>query len=158
MKIIPLSLPYGFVIFCDDIREEVRGKLTIVGVYGAEMTIFGAAPVVLPKLCVAIRFRDDPDTLPKKITFTITKETATETELLSETPLDAPSLPEEFEFPESIGSDGTKFIEIGFNAEITGLMFTDKTTIRVRAIIDEEEYRLGALTVKLTSQSQTTTT
>jgi len=39
------------VIYADDIREEVAGKLTIVGVYQGNM-IFPAFPAVVPKLAI----------------------------------------------------------------------------------------------------------
>lgn len=38
-------------IYCDDIRNEVGNKLTLVGCYGADLVI-ERAPVTLPKLCV----------------------------------------------------------------------------------------------------------
>jgi hypothetical protein len=43
---------YGHVIFCDDVRREIDGKLTLVGVYNGNLTVFGGFPAVLPKLCV----------------------------------------------------------------------------------------------------------
>ncbi|MGB5103262.1 MAG: hypothetical protein WBO04_08075 [Steroidobacteraceae bacterium] len=38
-------------IYCDDIRNEVGNKLTLVGCYGADLVI-ERAPATLPKLCV----------------------------------------------------------------------------------------------------------
>ena len=38
-------------IFCDDIRQEVGGKLSFMGCYQGEL-IVPMAPVALPKLCV----------------------------------------------------------------------------------------------------------
>jgi hypothetical protein len=43
---------YGHVVFCDDVRREIDGKLTLVGVYSSNLTVFGGFPAVLPKLCV----------------------------------------------------------------------------------------------------------
>lgn len=40
-------------IFCDDIRHEVSGKLTYVGVYSGKMFV-PAFPTTLPKLCLAL--------------------------------------------------------------------------------------------------------
>ena len=152
--IIQPTLPGGFVIFCDDIREEVNGKFTFVGTYAGEMTIFGAAPVILPKICVAVRLRVNPAALPQHIVFKITKETEQDSDTLLEAPLDAPAPPEQFKFPENIGGDGFKFIEIGFNTELVGITFPDISTIRVRALIGEDELRVGALTVKVAAPVQ----
>jgi hypothetical protein len=43
---------YGHVVFCDDVRREIDGKLTLVGVYNGNLTVFGGFPAVLPRLCV----------------------------------------------------------------------------------------------------------
>lgn len=40
------------VIFCDDIREEVGGKFSYMGIYTGDM-IMGGLPAILPKLCIA---------------------------------------------------------------------------------------------------------
>ena len=45
---------YGHVVFCDDVRQEIDGKLTLVGVYNSNLTVFGGFPAVLPKLCVVV--------------------------------------------------------------------------------------------------------
>lgn len=39
------------VIFCDDIRQEVQGKYTLVGCYGPDL-IADRLPAVLPRLCI----------------------------------------------------------------------------------------------------------
>jgi hypothetical protein len=45
---------YGHVVFCDDVRQEIDGKLTLVGVYNGNLTVFGEFPAVLPKLCLVV--------------------------------------------------------------------------------------------------------
>ena len=41
-------------IYCDDIRHEVSGKVSYIGVYAGEM-IIPHFPATLPKLCVSTR-------------------------------------------------------------------------------------------------------
>ena len=41
-------------IFCDDIRYEVGGKLSLIGVYSGGLLV-NKFPVILPKLCVLIK-------------------------------------------------------------------------------------------------------
>jgi len=56
----PLPSPaFAHALFCDDIREEVAGKVTYVGTYGPLMLV-SHFPVTLPKLCMAV-FTDMPD-------------------------------------------------------------------------------------------------
>lgn len=50
-----IPTPYGTVIFCDDIREEVGSKTTLVGCYGADIVIGGDLPVSLPKFGMSCR-------------------------------------------------------------------------------------------------------
>lgn len=40
-------------IFCDDIRQEISGKLSYIGVYSERMLV-SPIPSVLPKLCLAL--------------------------------------------------------------------------------------------------------
>jgi len=50
----PLPSPaFAHALFCDDIREEVAGKVTYVGTYGPLMFV-PHFPVTLPKLCMAV--------------------------------------------------------------------------------------------------------
>jgi hypothetical protein len=56
---------YGHVVFCDDVRQEIGEKFTIVGTYGGELTVFGTFPAVLPKLC-AVAWMNSPVLNPIK--------------------------------------------------------------------------------------------
>jgi hypothetical protein len=76
------KLDYGFI--CDDIREEVGNKLTLVGLYQDNIFV-PKLPFVFPKLCVlaqvtgiskddrfSVQFEDpDQKKLGKEITFAI---------------------------------------------------------------------------------------
>ena len=41
-------------LFCDDIRHEMNGKVTFIGVYGGGLFV-PAFPATLPKLCLSIK-------------------------------------------------------------------------------------------------------
>ncbi|MEA1832538.1 hypothetical protein U8607_10630 [Methylobacterium durans] len=43
---------YGYSIFCDDIRNEVGGKLSFIGCYNSVMFVPASGPCILPKFCV----------------------------------------------------------------------------------------------------------
>lgn len=45
--------PYGMAFFCEDIRQEIEGKTSYMGIFGANITLRGERPATLPKLCVA---------------------------------------------------------------------------------------------------------
>lgn len=44
---------YAHAIYCDDIREEVGNKMSLMGIY-REKLLVSQFPAVLPKLCVAL--------------------------------------------------------------------------------------------------------
>jgi hypothetical protein len=57
--------PFSFIgIFCEDVREEVGGTHTIIGVLPDSVNI-GGTPGMLPKLGVYIRIQLDQDANPK---------------------------------------------------------------------------------------------
>jgi hypothetical protein len=59
--------PFSFVgIFCEDIRDEVSGTHTIVGVLPDNINI-GGLPGMLPKLGIYIRIQIDKDANPKTL-------------------------------------------------------------------------------------------
>lgn len=51
----PLSYPYLHATFCDDVRQEVTGKMLYIGVYSGEL-ISPAYPVLLPNLAVIAHY------------------------------------------------------------------------------------------------------
>src|SRR5580698_7254696 len=56
-------LPFGSAIFCDDIRQEVGNKPSLMGVYQGEMLLAPGTvlPAQLPKLGVAIYWNESID-------------------------------------------------------------------------------------------------
>jgi hypothetical protein len=61
------------VIFCDDVRQEINGKLTLVGCYGAEMLVT-EFPLMLPKLCVTMSAETTVSNPFKSIAFAVVDE------------------------------------------------------------------------------------
>jgi hypothetical protein len=55
---------YVHAVYCDDIRQEVGGKITLVGIYTGQCLV-PSIPCALPKLCAVLNFsatRADPIT------------------------------------------------------------------------------------------------
>lgn len=48
--------PYGAAVFCDDIRVEIGGKFTLVGVYGTAMLVAGEPPYQIPKFGIYVTY------------------------------------------------------------------------------------------------------
>ena len=62
-----------FTIFCDDIRQEIGGKLSYIGVYGAQMFV-PSFPITLPKLCLAMSMITPIDAPFRKLAMRILKD------------------------------------------------------------------------------------
>lgn len=58
---IDFTDPFATTIFCDDIRAEIGGKFSYMGVYFGVMYVM-TFPIILPKLCIGITFYE-----PKKL-------------------------------------------------------------------------------------------
>jgi hypothetical protein len=60
MSEISWPTPYGYTIFCDDIRFEQENKITLVGIYAGEMIFSSPFPVMIPKLGLSVRYFEKP--------------------------------------------------------------------------------------------------
>lgn len=61
-----------FGLYCDDIRQEVGNKQTLVGIYtGNELIFNGPFPAALPKLCVQATFVYPAGNGPEDVTIRV---------------------------------------------------------------------------------------
>lgn len=58
-------------VFCDDIRQELGNKLSLMGVYSGELLIFQKPPIILPKLGIVAWLISDADDKPTKMDLSI---------------------------------------------------------------------------------------
>lgn len=152
MNVIRPPLPGGHVIYCDDIREEVGGKTTLVGTYGGEMTIFGSPPVKLAKFCVLIFIRLDPADIPPEIIVRVLRlERGDEREVLLEATMAIPDAARQIELPPA-SPDARQIMEMRLAQQFDGVEFTGPCTISTRAYIADNEYRIGSIEIKIASR------
>lgn len=59
-----MSEVQALAIFCDDVRQEIGNKLSIIGVYGTDIRFKAKPPVLYPKLCVVVWVWADVEALP----------------------------------------------------------------------------------------------
>jgi hypothetical protein len=54
---------WGFALFCDDIRAELGGKFSIMGVYQNDMVFPSNAefPILYPKFCILVKYYEVRD-------------------------------------------------------------------------------------------------
>jgi hypothetical protein len=151
--IINPTLPNGNVIFCDDVRFELNGKSTFVGVYGTEMRLFGNAPLLLSELHVVVNFHVLPSQTPLNGVIRIIKS-GTENTICEQ----------DFAFPDvnQIGSrlllhpEESQIAYSGFNAHflIKDLLIDEPCRLKVRAFVEDDEIRIGSLHISFAPASE----
>jgi hypothetical protein len=47
---------WGCSLFADDIRQEIGGKQSLIGIYGGEMLFDNPFPILIPKFVVFVKF------------------------------------------------------------------------------------------------------
>jgi hypothetical protein len=150
--------PFGATIFCDDIREELHGKTSLIGVYGNELVSYSEFPISLPKLgfYVTVCFPANgplvsdvklhiylPQDLKGNPSFTSSLDWAITVEDVKE------GMPDPNLFPDPLGViQLTTYVLIGpINIQQSGFF-------RVRVNYRDQEIKIGALEVIYRKQEQ----
>lgn len=136
--------PFGVTIFCDDIRFELNGKISLVGCYSTEILFHDPAPGVLPTFAALINVR-----IPIGIEYesiqvrAILEEGGVGKEIFSgliERDHKSPS--EQNELKDVIGV-------VTMPIQWRGLELNGSSTIKIRGEIDGgEELRFGGITIR----------
>lgn len=122
-------------IFCDDIREELHGKKSLIGCYSAIMEV-SSFPITLPKLCIHAIVQT-PATKPFKVVKLVVLQ---DDDVLAEGELPIPEQAPAIE-PNQLSRLDVQFV-------FTPLTLEKPCTLRVRAHLDGVETRGLALLVK----------
>ena len=155
------NLPSGNCIFCDDIRYEINGKRTFVGVYGTHMYA-PEIPFTIPKFCVSVEYREEVD-CGDDVTLKILFEKQSEYE-----EIDEDFVPTEFDsgdviFESALGKSSSLvrkkpkgfMMKSGrFDFTLMPLHITSQGRIKVRAYRSDTEIRLGTIFVELSEDIQ----
>ena len=153
--IINSNAPGGYTIFCDDIRHEVTGKTTLVGVYNNQMIVTGSLPVALPQICAAITLRLLQPEKPIKATVKIFRSDEPEPLFVFEAdiePVETQLIPAPSPHLEP---NSITFMQMGITAQLQGLVINEPCALKVRAFIGDDEVRLGSLQIVVHSLAAT---
>ena len=132
--------PYGYTIFCDDIREEVGGKFSYMGRYFTEMLIPGAIPAVLPRLAAAVNFVFPRPQRGGLLRVVMSVETGTIHTIVHELTLG--------ELPDDPNQSGDVLFST-VNLVVSPIIFHGDSQIRVRGYLDDREIKAGSLRVRI---------
>jgi hypothetical protein len=132
-------------IFCDDIRHEVNGKISYIGVYAGTMFV-PVFPSTLPKLCIDIKVVSPPDNPIKSLKLII----LCDEKVLQEINLGEDQLSQFFSASnERIENGSREFIQVAnFQLLFSPMQLDAPCTLKVRVHMDEDEYKGLGLSIK----------
>jgi len=136
-------------VFCDDIRQEIGGKLSYIGVYSGNMLV-SEFPAVLPKLCLALSVVTPTLNPFRKLTLRILKDK----EILAEGSLGEAELANFVEATNEVAEDDRKDrVQIFRSTFVFSPFKLDGPCIlRVRVDTEEGELRGVGLQIGLASR------
>lgn len=125
-----------WTIFCDDVRAEAGNKVSYMGIYGPNLLVENF-PTSLLKLCVVINVRSPIAKPPKDVTVKILHDES----VLVEQAVPVPNL-EQASIP-----DGATHITFSVVSQLVAFPVTERSSLKVRAIVDGEEIKGGQLLI-----------
>lgn len=142
--------PYLHSIYCDDVRHEVNGKLSYIGVYSGKLLV-PSVPVIVPKLCVAITAVTPAKESFKKFSIRILKND----EKLIEQEISPDQLKQDAIIDKNLpmSEKSEKIKTLNFLFQFSPFLIESNFVLRVRANTDRGELRAPALII---AQIQTT--
>lgn len=120
---------FGHTVFCDDIRQEVTGKLILIGVYQAVMVVNSAFPVTLPRLCFSISIIQKAESFSPSVGIRIFVPGDSD---------DTPSI--EAEIGET--SEGAAQTRAAANAKLLGVPKSDQKHLQIHAGLQFDNFQL----------------
>ena len=140
--------PFGHTIFCDDLRLEVDGKISLIGVYTGGMNVGAAFPVAIPKFAIFVTYHERMLAPLEPITVKILMEREEGVDVLYEQSVDlteAKTKGPELASPVALDE---RLSATAFNVQFAPLVIPGRCALKVRAYRGGEEIRLGALQIE----------
>jgi hypothetical protein len=148
---------FGHTIFCDDIRQEVTGKLIFIGAYHGIMFVEGSLPITLPRLCFSVSLFQKIESFATTVSLRIfvpgdsDDNASIQAEMgeAAEGAFKRAADSKEFQIPES----EKKYLSIYSNMTFDNFVLQGQGLIKVSADIKGKRYNLGHLRVVLRPQA-----
>ena len=141
---------FGYSIFCDDIRNEVGGKMSFIGCYNGIIFVPPTFPLVIPRFCIHLQIfspAQNPYTSIVARCYAPSLETP-----IFEMPVETPDYEKQQALLEGLDESPSAplYIVTATSLIFTPLRISEPGLLRVRAMIDDEdeELRLGSLRIE----------
>lgn len=137
-------------IFCDDIRHEISGKVSYIGVYSSDL-IVPSLPVTLPKLCLSVKVVTPADMPLGSLTLRILKNE----EVLQEISVEEEQLNAASESSEGMTDEERKerIQSAQFMLVFSPIQFEERCVLKVRVQTEDEELQGIGLRIEQASSS-----
>ncbi len=150
MTSIVAPAPYGYTVFCDDIRMEVGNKFSLMGMYNNSINVVGEAPYVFPKFAFFVTYVEARNASPEPLKLQIAAATAEGPELIFSTDLPLP--PAEMALDPFYGDDF--HLTAQFPIVLNPLTIKSEGLIEVVMKRGEDFVHLGSIAVRAVSIEQ----
>lgn len=129
-------------IYCDDVREEITNKLSLIGVYQSVMFV-REFPILLSKLCIVVNIHT-PVSQPFE---DLKVRVLLNDDVIAEIDLDQALLQSQVNLQNENQDDDNTFISFNTVFRLMPLVIPEPSFIRVRAITENKEIKGTALKV-----------
>ncbi len=153
MKVAKQKTPYGYTIFCDDIRPEINGKFSLVGIYSSILSVHKPLPVMMPKFAFHISYFERPGESNEAVKVSIfapgnpDDEPIWSADLPTEMARNLPAPPE--------GKFKDPVLTFRIPVVLAPLVLNEEGPLRVRAYRGDLEIKLGTLMIENASGNET---
>jgi hypothetical protein len=142
-----LHFPRGSALFCDDIRREEGGKLTLAGVYGGGMVVHGNLPVTIRQLFVHLIVEIARDSLPCPLVVKILRTDHDDPLFEMESEIKPTDQIIDDQDPFVDDADRIPGLRLTMNAQMTDVTIERPCILKARAFVGDKELRLGSLQI-----------
>jgi hypothetical protein len=143
---------FGSTIFCDDIRTEVDGKYSFIGVYPGGLRV-PTFPTVLPKFGIGVSFWQRRSAFRVQLSFRVYFPGDEDEKPSVEAKLEAEGTPEELasSIPEGPAAN-EGFIVMRANIILTGMLLKAPGALKSRVLRDGVLVPIGSLPIQDSSK------
>lgn len=150
MKSVAQETPFGSTIFCDDIRHEIGGKFSYIGIYTGTINFNQPLPQKLSKFAFAIKYSERPGESTENVNVRIYMPGDPEDEphTMVELPMDdiRANIPPR----EKLENAQDPILTTTFHIAMENVEFKENGLIKVRAYRGDLEVRMGTIQVQYT--------
>jgi hypothetical protein len=139
---------FGHTVFCDDIRQELGGKVSFIGAYSGTLIVHTPFPIALPRFGLAVTYFEKHGACsgPVSLRIYFPGDESTSPSIDAELPIEE-IRKQALAAKQEAGLPPSRFIRLDTQMVLNALVLKSIGVIRVRAVSTNETVRLGALRI-----------